>query len=83
MLDWDPSLLSEPLDNDDSVLDTEIDKLLEAERVHSTSLTTRMMSRSPSNVDITRMDLSGDLEGDFGTSKELFESLWDLILRSI
>ena len=80
---WLLSLRSEPFDNDDSVLDTEIDKLLEAERVPSRSLTTRRMSRSLSNVDITRMDLSGDLEGDCGTSNELLESLWDLILRSI
>ena len=51
------------------------EKLLEADNVGSRFITTSPRSLSLSNVDITLMLLSGDLE----TEVELLDSLWDLI----
>ena len=64
-----------PSPEDDSV----DEKLLDADNVGSRFITTSFKSLSLSNVDMTRMLLSGDL----GTNIELLDSLWDLILRSM
>ena len=64
-----------PSPEDDSV----DEKLLDADNVGSRFITTSRKSLSLSNVDMTRMPLSGE----FGTNIELFDSLWDLILRSM
>ena len=59
--------------------DSAEEKLREADRAGSRFITTSRKSLSLSNVDTTLMPLSGDV----GTKMELFESLCDLMRRSI